>query len=275
MSDIQGAYDPNAIEGEKTGGAQYISARDLKIFGIALLVLSVPLYFVYQVLLGNSERHRCTSNLGAVYAAINLYAEQHDNRFPPIARTQADQITPDLGTTGKPYTWVSDVAPFMSTRQSFLCPSAKPGEIVHNESGESAKKSVDSAYGMYVPYSGVLTSIVESPDEVILVAETSNQGSESTFDPKAFGEGIPDGLAIGWSDSNAEPGKTTTSVTRLAFPGAAAGATKRARHGGFIQALSASGKLLQLKPEDASYQSSGNVNSHWRLPPGYRGPGGR
>jgi hypothetical protein len=271
MSD---AFDPNAVEGEKASGTQYISPRELKIAGIALVVLSVPMYFVYQVLLGNSERHRCISNLGAVYAAINLYAEQHDNRFPTITRTQGDLVTPDLGTSGNPYSWVSDVAPFMSTRQSFLCPSAEGPEIVHNESADSAKKTVDSAYGIYAPYGGVLTSLVESPDEVILVAETSDNGSKSTFDPKPFGSGIPDGFSIGWSDSNFEPSKTTTSVTRLAFPGSATGTTKRARHGTFIQALSASGRLLQLTPPDAAYQSGGTVNSHWRLPPGYRGPGG-
>lgn len=272
MSDTP--YDPNAVDGEKPSGTQYISAKELKIAGIALLVLSVPMYFIYQVLLGNSERHRCISNLGAVYAAINLYAEQHDNRFPPIARTEGDLVTPDLGTTGHPYSWVSDVAPFMSARQSFLCPSAEPAEIVHNESADSAKKTVDSAYGMYAPYGTVLTSLVESPDDVILVAETSSNGARSTLDPKPFGSGIPDGLAIGWSDSNFEPSKTTTSVTRLAFPGAATGTTKIARHGNFLQALSASGRLLQLKPPDAVYQSGGTVNSHWRLPPGYHGPGG-
>lgn len=275
MSDSPGAYDPNAVEGERSGGTQYISPKDLKIYAIALLVLSVPLYFVYQVLLGNSERHRCTSNLAAIYSAINLYAEQHDNRFPPIARTQGDLVTPDLGQSGNPYTWVSDVAPFMNSRQNFLCPTATPAEAVHNESAESTKKTVLSAYGMYVPFGGVLTSLVENPDEAILIAETSNLGSNGTLDPKPFKDGIPDGFQIGWSDSNTEPTKKTEFVTRLAFPDSAKGDKKRARHGTFLQALSASGQLLMLKPEDISYQPNGSLNSHWRLPPGYRPPSGQ
>lgn len=267
-------YDPNAVEGEKSHGTQYISPRDVKIAAVAFAILSVPSFFVYRVLVGNSERHRCISNLGAIYAAVSLYAEQHDNRFPPIARTEGDLVTPSLSDGGHPYTWVSDVAPFMSARQNFLCPTAEESEMVLNESAESTTKTIPSAYGMYVPYGGGLTSLVESPDDVVLVAETSDRGARGTYDPKPFGEDRPDGFAIGWSSSNVDPGKTTTSVTRLAFPGAGKGKTELARHGGFLQALSASGKLLKLFPEDASFSSGVGVSPHWRLPPGYRPPGG-
>lgn len=272
MSDVPGgAYDPSAVEGEKPAGAQYVSAKDLRIWGIAFVVLSVPMYFIYQVLMGNSERHRCISNLRAIYNAVNQYAEQHDNRFPPIARTQADGVTPQLSEDGRAYTWVSDVAPFMSARQSFLCPSATEGEAVRTEG--DVGKTILSSYGMYAPYGGVLTSLVESPDQVVLIAETSDRGANATYDPKPLGEGLPDGYVIGWSNSNAIPDDATQSVTRLAFPGAAKGATKVGRHGAFMQGLSASGELVQIHPDDALFNAGGGVSSHWRLPPGYRAPG--
>jgi hypothetical protein len=274
MSETSGAFDPNAVEGEKAGGTQYIQLKDLKVWAIALVLLGVATYPVYMVLMGNSERHRCISNLGAVYSAINLYAEQHDNRFPPIARTASDFVTPTLSPEGHPYSWVSDVSSFMNTRQSFVCPTADEAEVVRNESPESSKKTVNSTYGMYIPYGGILTSLVESPDEVVLVAETSNHGAKSTFNPTPFGGDVPDGFAIGWSNSNAAPDKSTTSVTRLAFPDSGKGPTKIGRHGAFMEALTASGKLISLVPTDATFNTGGGINPHWKLPPGYRGPGG-
>lgn len=274
MSDVSGPYDPSAIEGEKPSGHQYVSAKDLRVWGIAFVLLSVPFYFIYKVLEGNSERHRCTSNLGAIYKAINLYAEQHDNRFPPLVRTESDFVTPSLGENGTPYTWVSDVAPFMGTRQTFSCPTSTETERVLNESGESSSQTIASSYGMYVPYGGVLTSLVESPDQVVLIAETSDRGSQATVDPIPFGKSTPDGFAIGWSNSNTDPGKKADMVTRLAFPDAAKGPTKKGRHGAYLQALSASGELIQLGPDEAAFRTGGGVNPHWRLPPGYRPLGG-
>ncbi|RYG17531.1 hypothetical protein EON82_23750, partial [bacterium] len=204
MSETGGAFDPNAVEGERPSGSQYIQLKDLRIWAIALGLLSIPCYFVYKVLEGNSERHRCISNLGAIYSAVNLYAEQHDNRFPPMARTESDFVTPTPSPQGHPYTWVSDVSAFMNTRQNFVCPTAEDAEVVRNESPESTKKTVNSAYGMYIPYGGILTSLVESPDDVVLIAETSNRGAKDTFDPMPYRSSLPDGFTIGWSDSNAK-----------------------------------------------------------------------
>ena len=273
MSDSGGAYDPNAVEGDKSAGGQYVTKKDIKIWIVGLLVLGLFSFPVFQYLRSQSERARCGTNLRAVYQAISLYAEQHDYRFPPLARTEGDGVTPSLSDTGHPYTWISDVAPFMNARQSFLCPSASEAERVQNESPVSATATIPSAYGMYVPYGGVLTSLVENPDEVILVADTCNGGSSQTRDPVPYGKGLPDGYAIGWSNSNTMPNKTTNSVTRLAFPGSASGTTDAGRHGKFIWAMTASGELRQLHPDDASYNLGiGGVNPHWKLPPGYRGP---
>ena len=274
MSDATGPYDPNAIEGEKSTHGQYISAKDLKIWGVGLAVLGVMLYPIYKVMEGNSERHRCISNLNSIYKAINFYAEQHDNRFPPIARTEGDGVTPSLSENGNPYTWVSDVAPFMNARDTFTCPTAAPNERVQNESAASARQTVPSTYGMYSPYGGVLTSLVESPDQVVIVAETSDRGTRDTADPAPFAGNRSDGFVLGWSDTNTTPAKGTESVTRLAFPGFGKGKRDVARHGKFIQGLSASGELLQLVPDDAAFHAGGGVNPHWRLPPGYRPAGG-
>lgn len=274
MSDTGGAYDPNAVEGDKSAGGQYVTGKDLKIWGIGLLVLGVMSYPVYQYLQKQSERARCSANLRAVYQALGLYAEQHDNRLPPLARTEADGVTPSLSESGLPYTWVSDVAPFMNPRQSFVCPSASKEETVLNESGESTTASIPSTYGMYAPYAGALLSNVENPDDAIIVGETSNHAAAESLDPKPYGAKLPDGFAIGWSNTNTDPDKTTASITRLAFPGSAKGQPEAGRHGKFVWGLAASGELRQLTPEDVAYRNGlGAVNSHWKLPPGYRPPG--
>ncbi len=272
MSD--GPYDPNALEGEKPQGHQYVSLKDLRTLAICGVVAAPFMFFGYGILRRNSDRHVCISDLRAIYTAVNLYADQHDNRFPPIARTELDGVTPSLDETGRPYTWVSDTAPFMSTRQSFLCPTATAVEAVKNESPDSTTKSVPSAYGMYAPYGGVLTSLVETPEQVVLIAETSDRGANGTLDPKPFGKDVPDGFVIGWTSGNTTPNTAalkaaTKRVTRLAFPGMGTGTATGGRHDAFIQALSASGELLYLHPDDAQFHTGGGTNPHWRLPPGY------
>lgn len=278
MSDTNVPYDPSAPEGESFGGSQYVTLKDARKYLIGFGLLAVLSYPVYTVLMGQSERHRCISNLRAIYQAINFYSGEHDNRFPPLARTEGDGITPSLSENGLPYTWVSDVSPYMSPRQNFRCPTALDSEIVVNESPQSSKATIPSAYGMYQPYGGVLIATVESPDQVVLVAETSNGGGHDTADPLPLtgldGSKRPDGYVIGWSNSNVDIDKKTSFVTRLAFPGSGKGPTKEGRHGKFIQALSASGELLQLVPDDTQFHLAGAINPHWRIPPGYRGPSG-
>ncbi len=274
MSDTTGPYDPNAVEGDRSAGGQYVTAKDIRIWGIALVVLGVASYPIYKYLEGQSERARCSANLRAVYQALSLYADQHDNRLPPLARMEPDGVTPSLSEKGQPYTWVSDVAPFMNPRQSFVCPTATKEETVDNESGEAGKTGVPSTYGMYAAYAGVLISNIENPDDAIIVGETSNRGAAASLDPKPFGTTTPDGFAIGWIDTNTNPTKATKSVTRLAFPGSDKGTAETGRHGKFVWGLSASGELRQITPEDVAYTSGlGGVNPHWKLPPGYRPPG--
>ena len=264
MSDSAGPYDPNAVEGDRSGGAQYVTRKDFKTVAIVLVALSVLFYPIYRELQGNSERTRCKANMRAISNAVSQYAEQHDNRYPPVFRSEDGQ-KPDLTENGVPYTWVSDVAPYMNSRQTFLCPTATAKESVANESIVAGKKSSRSAYGMYLPYGGLLTSLVESPDQAILIAETSDRGSEKSVDPVPYVD-RPDGFAIAWSNTNSLPDKKTATVSRLAFRGGT-----DPRHGEAIYSLSASGEFIKLHPDDASYrlQGVGGINPHWKLPPGY------
>lgn len=271
MSDT-GRYDPNAVEGDASGGGQYITAKDLRIWGIALVVIAIFAFPIYKVLEGNSERHRCIVDLQAVYEAVNLYAGEHDNRYPPLARLDPDG-KPSLGDTGLPYTWASDAAAFMTKRASFTCPSSDPSENVRSESAGGGE--IASSYGMYIPDGGTLTTLVESPDDAILVAETANLGVKGSFDPMPYPSSRPDGFAIGWSDGNSAPTKKTAGITRLALF-EENGKRTRGRHGNYVQAMTASGRLLRLTADDTAYRLDGvsGINPHWRLPTGFRPAGG-
>lgn len=274
MSDTNQPYDPNAPEGAASAGSAYVSKKDLRVILGAVGVLAVLLYPIYKVLEGNSQRARCLQNMKAMSAAINEYAALHDDRFPPIMRTQLNGA-PDLGTTGLPYTWASDASEFMSPRSSFLCPAATPEEIVYVEGQNNAKIPV--TYGMYAPYGGYLRAIVDNPDQTIILAETSNAGARKTYNPVPFvgmDEQIisQDGFVIGWNDTNSSPSKESTMVTRLAFPESAGGSFKKdgpTRHDKGIHAIVISGAAAPyLKPTDAVVtQKFGLPGGFWEVPP--------
>ena len=112
MSDQNQPYDPTAPEGEAQRGGNYVSKRDLRVLLVGVLVLMGMLYPIYKVLERNSQKARCAQNMKAMSTAIHEYAALHDDRFPPIMRTLSNG-SPDLGETGIPYTWASDVAEHM------------------------------------------------------------------------------------------------------------------------------------------------------------------
>jgi hypothetical protein len=202
---------------------------------------------------------------------MGLYATDHDDRLPPVYRTEGDNMTPGLGeTTGRPWTYVSDIVLQMSDRANFVCPSAKPDEIVQNEHPQSGTKLIPSTYGMYQPYGTALRSSIPDPGQTIILAETSNHGAQGSFDPMPFKY---DGFVIGWNDANDHPTSSTNAVTRLAFRGVTDGKFSeetQSRHDSGIHAVTANGQLLTLKPTDSRVtiqKSTGLPIGFWNFPP--------
>lgn len=270
-----GAYDPTAPEGD-AGRSQYVSKKDVKIVigGIVLLaLLGVP---VYKMLERNAQRSQCANNLRAISSAINQYSELHDGRYPPIMRTGPNG-EPDLGETGYPYTWASDVDELMSPRATFTCPTAAPKELT---TIEGHGKTIHLAYGMYEPYGGFLRNLVPNPDQTVLIAETSNLGAAGSYDPMPYknlnGDVVPwDGFVIGWNNTNDTPTSSSAFATRLAFPGTSGGQFSEeknsdARHDGGIHALNCSGGMMRLlKQADAKITIRAGLPADlWEAPPG-------
>jgi len=267
------AYDPQAVEDDGGARSQYMTLRDWRIILIALVVLAVILYPVYQIGKSKSEKAQCVGNFKALFTALSLYAKDHDDGLPPIYRSSGDGL-PSLGDTGLPYTWHSDLKPYTSERASFRCPTSTDDEAAFVEDPLTSKDKIAISYGFYTPYSAAKVFNIESPDTTILVAETSNAGAEGSYNPLPFkdseGRPVPDAVAIGFDNDNFYPTKTTKTVTRLAFRGTGSGdfANGTGRHPEGVHALTATGELRILKSKDAQVmvRKDGTTTGMWVAP---------
>jgi hypothetical protein len=163
----------------------------------------------------------------------------------------------------------------MNPRASFRCPSATDEEVAFVEDPTSGKKKIAVTYGFYYPYGGVKMFNIENQDNTILISETSNSGSNDTYNPHPLtdpaGKPIADAYVIGWSDSNLFPSKNSQYVTRLAFTGSKAGSflTVTARHDEGNNALVAAGGKIDIKANSARINIvAGLPGGIWAVPPG-------
>lgn len=278
MSVDNDAFDPQAVD-DAPGRSQYMTRKDLKIIGITVVIFCIVLFPFYKIVERRSEKSRCSLNMKAIMDALNQYATEHDNRFPPIARTEGiDSGVPTLGDTGHIFTWASDIAPFFNVRASFKCPSADSSEVSKTEDPSVRDKTINLTYGMYLPMATASTTAVDNPDSAVVIAETSNHSGNGAYDPKPLesssGSRLDDGFEICWDNSNSMPDDKTKTVTRLAFVDVLTGRfdkTTRGRHDDGIHALSVSGRLFNLKPGDAYVTRSGKMlNGNWPIPSSFR-----
>jgi len=271
---MDGTYDPLAPEGAAPGRSAYVSKKDVKVVAIALVFLAVLMYPVIRILVRRSEKARCINNMKGIMDAINQYAIQNDDKFPPLYDTgSADE--PALQASGAPYTWASDLQEYMSPRVSFKCPSVDPEEVTFSQDSRTEKGKFALTYGMFAPLSSFNRSLVEDPDEAILIGETSNRGSDNTYDPKPFvdsaGHFMPyDGMSIGWDNDNFDGNEATKYVTRLAFPDSAGPVFKKeglGRHDEGTFVLTVTGHLRTVKPNIAEVSRRyGNLYGNWPMP---------
>jgi hypothetical protein len=275
VSDVT-AFDPNAPEGEEKRGSAYVSRKDIKIVAVGLIALGICFYPIFIYLQKRSERSRCIQDLKAISQAINQYAEQNDQKYPPIFYPGPGD-GPMTQTSGAPFTWASNLVDFMNPRASFNCPSAQPSEITRSQDPRSENKSFELSYGMFAPLSTFNKSLVDDPNEAVLLAETSNRGALKTYDPMPFkdesGDVLPyDGMAIGWSDNNYDGSPKSKYVTRLAFPGTADKSFTKdgaGRHdeGSFI--VTVTGQLRSVHPDFAWVQRRNKeIYGSWPMPLG-------
>jgi hypothetical protein len=267
-----GTYDPQATEEEASAKSQYMSRKELRIIGIGLVALAAICYPIYRVGIAKSEKAQCVGNFKAMQTALTLYIRDHDDGLPPVYRADEMRL-PAIGENGLPYTWHSDLYPYMTRRASFACPSSSAEERFRVENPEDGSQYLEASYGMYAAYSAEKFFNIELPDQTILLAETSNNGSASSYNPLPFrdknGKPLPDGVTIGFNDDNFTPSRTTKRVTRLAFRETGKSLKEASsRHDEGIHALTATGELRILRPEDSQVTTKDGIpRPPWQSPP--------
>jgi len=269
-----GEYDADQPEGSRSTGGQYVSKKDAKWILIIIAVLGAIFYPAYVSLKAQGEKAMCSTNFQAMYKAMTLYAQNYDERIAPIYEV-GENGSPAL-IDGRPVVWATTIQPFMSERQTFTCPSSHPDEhtVVHSHS-DITPDPIHLTYGIYRALDTVSLADIPAPDLTILISETSNHGSQGSYNPIPFttlnDEEVPfDGFVIGWDDSNFRFTSETKAVTRLAFRNTADGDFMKpgvqGRHGKSIQAVFADGHLEQITPDNALLKRKGasELDGLWR-----------
>ncbi|MBX3110605.1 MAG: hypothetical protein KF857_01235 [Fimbriimonadaceae bacterium] len=259
------AYDPDAPEGSKPRGSDYISGKDLRWIALILVVLAALGYPIYNHMREDSQRTICKRNLSAISKAVIGYAEVYDGRYPPLY-VEGDNQTPYLDK-GKPIVWASTVSAYMSSYGTFTCPAASKEEATHiHTQTKDGPGEADLTYGMYGPLATRPEQEVARPESTVLVTETANMGARKTFAPVDFqnskSEVVPfNGFLVGWDNSNFTWDEKTKYVTHLAFYDTADGVFEDdktpARHGRTIMCLYADGSLGRLVPSNAMVTNDG------------------
>lgn len=274
-------------------GSAYASKKDIKWMLLGVAGLLVILYPAYVYMKGFSNVHVCSANMNALFQAVSLYAQDNEGRFPPVAE-EADPRTgaPSL-VNGRLSTWMSQAFRFQPKMSTYVCPASEDDEAVVNEGRLENPKTHEmetvtfrSTYGMYRPYGGAVAANVEKPGQTLIIAETSNLGSQGSFDPHPFtlpgnGQSPYDGYVIGWDTGNVSPLEFAPAlkpgqkappprVSRLAFRNVGPSGNMADAYGrhDFIHGISADGSLIRVKKSDAVVALTGNPPRNlWTIPP--------
>ncbi len=248
------AFDPDDTSDAPRASNAYVSWKDFRVIGLVLLGLGAILYPVYQGMVRKSLEYRSKNNLNAIYKAMQQYMGENDDHYPPAYATSEGSTAPYL-QNGKPFVWANlpTIDGGLNPRVSFRCPAADASEVTHTQGGKSAELT----YGMYAPLSGLGAGDVESPQNTILIGETSANGALNSFDPTPFldSAGKPvanDGFLIGFEDSNDAFTGKASAVTRLAYRDTKDGKfdkTNPSRHDGGINFVFADGHMDKFSSE--------------------------
>jgi len=277
-------YDPEEEEGRRR--PSHISKKEILIILGILIVAGILAYPFFRKFRRNVDSDRCINNLKSIASAIQQYSIDNGDRLPPVYMVSETAPVPKITSNQKEFTWITVVSGYMPERASFKCPGASDQENVLNESMQRdvpRGTAIASSYGMFGPLSAFPLSSIPSPGSTGLIADTSSQGTEGTYDPLAFRDAnhsaVPDGVVIGFDNTNFTLADSIRALyrkskyaTRLAFPGTSKGKFNpngEARHDDGVHLLTVDGHLLHLRPNDAVVQHagrSGDPAGLWYVP---------
>ena len=275
-------------EPEGSAKSEYMSGKDWRwIIGI-IVVVGVSLWPVYRIFDDRRKDYVCKTNIGGIAKALQSYATGNDDRFPPLYEITSEGNvavgTAQEGGEGS-LVWLSPLGDHMRGGAEVSCPAAHEDE--HTDVllyGSGFERIVHLSYGMYATMSSLPTGDVTKPDETVLVAETSNQGAQGSYDPipnlNLDGPASDNGFCIGWDNSNFMFDKDTVTVTRLAFRGTSTGDFRadevQGRHNQGINAVTVDGNLIRLSPTGALVNHKPPyLDGLWQTPATFQGVWGQ
>jgi hypothetical protein len=265
-------FDVDAPEEASKAGSAYFSKKDVRTILIviaAVTAIAIPLYYAFMQ---QRDKQVCATNMHAIYNAMMQYAEQNDQRLPPLYEVGGNGAP--LVMHGKPSVWASQLVPYMNTRATFFCPAAEEDEKMPalGYDGRS-RKDIDLTYGMYLPMGTFPYLLATSQSDTAVLVETSNHGSQGSFNPLPFrnaeGTEVPfDAFMAGFDDSNEALTPESKSITRLAFRNVAQGYGSKdvvMRHGAGLHVFYLDGHKGFLKPANANIKNIfPDVEKPWR-----------
>ncbi|HEY3782207.1 MAG TPA: hypothetical protein VGL56_14080 [Fimbriimonadaceae bacterium] len=275
-------YDPEEDEGRKR--TAYISAREWRVIGIVFVVVCILMVPVYNHFMDLRNSHICTQNLLDIGTAVEGYMEDNNERLPPVYATADDGIEPRVFDKKAVFSWVSLLTHYMNKTEAFSCPAAIDSEGVQNLPSSNGP-NVTSDYGMYAALSAFPRDSISSPGSVALVVDSSNEGSNGTYDPLPFkdssGNLIPDGFVVGLNTTNFTPADSTQTkydsakfATRVASPDSAKmgfSSKSYTRHPDGINVLMADLHREHISADRINAEHPGGVKGHgviglWAIP---------
>lgn len=263
MSLSNAPYDPQDPDEQPKSGL--MNRKDAIRIGIGLAFLAVLLYPLYSRMMDDRNKYICRSHLGEIVKAMQIYAIQNTDRFPPAFAVDPATGGPIMSTGNRYTTWVSVVSGFMNKpKAEFMCPSADGSEHVKNAATDGG--TLESDFGLFGAMAAMAGENVANRENTVLIAETSNLGANDTFDPLPFPGGASDGFLIGFDNTNflldesRAPLKDSQFATRLAFKDSKDkkfDGTHGGRHGDKIHVVYVDGHIGNLTSKSAHIQRLG------------------
>jgi hypothetical protein len=265
-------FDPDNIE--RNAGSQYVNKRDVRNGLIGFLFVGGIFFVMYLFYKQDTDSSVCLKNLRAISSAMNEYAVENNERFPP-AFDRDENGQPRLNN-GKPVTWASVIRGHIPPRFDMHCPAADKTEVCPVAHPDSSDQSIALTYGMFLPIETRSLSECANPSGTIMVAESINGGAQNSFNPKPFEAG-KDGFLISFDTGNNKLGSTikdASMVTRLAFynsKDALSGddsVKATGRHQKGIHVLYLSGRVGLIGPSSSRLRRdlAGDIGEPWSIP---------
>ncbi len=265
-------FDVDAPEDAPKTSSAYLSKKDVRmIIGVIVVVIAIgtPLYYAFMQ---QRDKQVCAANMNEIYKAMMQYAEQNDSRLPPLY--EIGENGAPMVQSGKASVWASQLVPFINPRHDFVCPAAEDDEKMPAQGYDGRKrKDFDLTYGMYLPMGAFPYLLSASQSDTALILETSNHGSQGSFNPVPFldanGDEVPfDAFMVGFDDSNAALTPESKFVTRLAIRGVSKGYNSKdavTRHGLGIHVIYLDGHKGFMKSGNAELKNLfPDVERPWR-----------